>query len=85
MKISGCGYACEICHVRTTKACKGCSPENPMAKNCKIFACLSKEKKSTCLECERHLSCHIYSDTLRHCPLRISILYGYDEKSQERK
>jgi hypothetical protein len=79
MTISGCGYACDTCHLGTTGICPGCVPDNVVASTCKIMKCLKAKGLPTCLKCpDRAIPCRadvnmcdIYIDSLRSCPLRV--------------
>lgn len=78
MEISGCGYACSECLLKENGTCPSCSKDNEMARECGIMECLEMKGMDSCLRCpDRYKEgeiCETYSDSLRHCPLRISVL-----------
>lgn len=74
--ISKCGYACHACVYNKAHKCLTCAERNPLTKGCGIYGCATMRGRryETCLECAKRINCGLYKDSLRHCPLRISLL-----------
>ncbi len=51
MIIAYCGLACSNCGTFQKGKCEGCHSERPMNRNCKMKACTTERKYSTCAIC----------------------------------